>query len=462
MEKILRIISNTEYYKRMFLLNSMFYSFFFFTPKMGTVLTVFFSLWAAIILLHRLVTKKIDFRKKKLWCLFLFLIAFGISMIYNYRTAFVDNAKSFIITVILFFIIYFFEDEEQKKKEKNFKVYMRIVMWYSFIMSILTILLYFANVSLALYTDRYCGIYSNPIMSGLVGMCGMFVTLVLGLEWKKLKVRTRIFYVGQIILQFFIIALSNSRSAFICLLAFLLVFFVLLEINKKRGSVLKHGVIMILGIVIISLGTSWVYDLSKTGLFKVNSFIYELRYSVEESSGRKPSKNGFLEQLIPTDAYELERTMADESNNIRLNQILTGLQVFQKSPIVGVSPRNAISIAQEIAKENDMDITGIEGGGFHNSYIDILASLGIVGFLTACLFVVSILRVIADGMFRIKEKPMKYIQLAVLLAIIVSTCVVFLFESLMVFKITPSTIFFWLILGYLVSVSEDIISKSDY
>ena len=180
MDKILRIITNTEYYKRMFLLNSMFYSFFFFTPKMGTVLTVLFSLWAAIILLHSLVAKKINIKKKKLWCLCLFLIAFGISMMCNFRTAFVDNTKSFIITVILFFVIYFIEDEEKEKKEKNFKVYMRIVMWYSFVMSLLTLLLYFANVSLALYTDRYCGIYSNPIMSGLVGMCGMFVTIILG------------------------------------------------------------------------------------------------------------------------------------------------------------------------------------------------------------------------------------------------------------------------------------------
>ena len=408
MNTILHVVTSTEYYKRLFLLNSMFYSFFFFTPKMGTVTTVFFSLWAAVILLHKLITKKIDFRKKKLWCLCLFLVAFGISMIYNYQTAFIDNAKSFIITVILFFLIYFFEDEDKDNGNKNLKVYMRIIIVYSFVMSVLTMLLYFSNVSLALYTDRYCGIYSNPIMSGLVGMCGIFVTLILGLEWKKLRIATRVFYIIQVILQFFIIALSNSRSAFICLLAFLLVFFVLMEINKKRNSVLKHGIALFLGVLVICIGTSWVYDVSKVGLFKANTFIYQLRYSEGKDSDKKPSKNDLFGHLIPTDAFELERTMADESNNIRLNLIITGLEVFRKNPVVGVSPRNTVSVAQKIAKKNEVDITGIVGGGFHNSYVDILASLGVVGFVVVCLFIVVIFRVIIKGMTKIKENRMEY------------------------------------------------------
>lgn len=457
--KITGVLTNSEYFKRLFLLNSLFFSFFFFdsNPWISTITSTVFAVWAAVILLVKLTTRQIDLRRKHLWVLGLFVAVYIVSMLLNFRTELFGNVKTLINTGIVFLLVYYFDAPDQRQNERNLRILFGIISAYSFVMSLITMVFYFCNITLTVYAQRYCGIYSSPIMSGLVACVSIMVSVCCLLRWKTLRTRRRIFHIVQLLLQNAVLLIAGSRSPEICLLVFLCMLAALLLLNVHRLHLLVRLGLVLVSICVIVAGGILDARVTRTSLYELNVWMFSLREhpthhtptGVPDGSDAEDLPGQTDGPLLSIEPYPLDRTNEGASDNVRWNLITTGFEAFLRRPLFGVSPRNTHNVVAEIAEAENRNVVGIHTGGLHNSYLEILAGLGIAGMAVTLLFAVLFLRKILKILPRIwKDRP-AYTQWAGLVSLIIACMASFLFESTMVFTISLMAVFFWSLMGYL-------------
>lgn len=461
-----RLLTNSDYFKRFFLLNSLFFSFYFFDkyPQISTVTSSIFAIWAAAILLYKLFTRQIDLRRKHLWVLGLFVAVYIVSMLLNFRTELIGNVKTLINTGITFLLVYYFDTPDRQQREHNLHILFGIISAYSFIMSLITMVFYFSNITLTVYAQRYCGIYSSPITSGLVACISLIVSIYFLLHWKTLRPRWRVFHIFQLLLQNVVLFIAGSRSPEICLLVFLCTLATLLILNVHKLHLLARLGLVVLSVCVIAGGGILDARITRASAYELNAWIYSLsKHPTPPSTTDLPDgtdsedlPEGKEHPLLPIEPYPLDRTNEDASNNVRWNLITTGIKAFLQQPLFGVSPRNTHNVVAEIAKAEDLSVTGIHTGGLHNSYLEILAGLGIAGVAVTGLFAILFLRKIFKILPRIRKNRETYTKWAFLLSTVISCLASFLFESTMVFTISLMAVFFWSIMGYLSAFAEDI------
>ena len=462
MSKIKCIIFNEEYFRRAFLFNALFYSFYFYTPKCGTVTSAFFAVWGFLIVSKKLLLREVNLKDKRFLFLASFLAVMLISTVINIPHSTFDNLKTIINTFLVLFFLFFISGKQSW--EKNRQALMYIVFTYSLLMSAASTFMYFSNITLGLYTDRYCGLYSSPVMSGIIAFCGIIATIWTFLGKSKKKSYKIILCVVNIALQYFILCISNTRSTLISAAIFGGLFGgFLLFFKSNSENIFIKGLVGVGTCLIVALPLIGGASLVRSAAYKINSYMNSTRLeqssfskNVEESDVLLASIDVNLAEeqseaepvFIPVEPYELDRTKTGESNQIRWNLIVTGVKVFLRNPLVGVSPRYSHEVAQTIGTAEKINIEGIKGGGFHNSYIEILAGTGVLGGLVIGIFLLN--ELIKYFKIIVKEKrKSEVIRKILLFSAIISSLILFVFESLLTFSVSTIASFFWVLFGYL-------------
>lgn len=391
----------------------------------------------------------IQFKEKK-WS-YLFLGAVFLSIVFNFRINFVDNMEAYIFLLIEILILMSEYTEDMEKLKKDLYFFSNGVALLMFICSAIGFILYLFNVHLYLYSNRYCGIFSNPNQSSVMAFWGMLVSAIGLTFYKETRYKWQLIFHGMnILLNFFMFTLSNSNTGKVMMLigvgfgSFALTFW-----KKKKMFLGKKIMLAILCGSICGGMTLAAYDITQNILaYAPGSFeIIEEKIQVLEDNIEDEEKN--------TGLQEIEKKNFDRSNqegglnNNRFEIWHEGMEIFKHSMIVGCGPRNVSDFINQYVKNPRSEI---EAGGLHNMYLEILVTCGIIGMMTFLGMMISKAIPVWNYIFsKNRTIDSKNFRILLLCIGVVSFLAMNITESTLFFTTASYSLCFWCILGYLLN-----------
>ena len=263
----------------------------------------------------------------------------------------VDIAEMLVMIVVFYICL----------SNKDMDYLLQIVMWTGYIVVFYSIQYYgfdyfllilsssgrVANGALNANTLGLCGAYSVVITSYFILYKGLSL-------WNVVEIPT-----------IAVIAASGSRKALVVLVAGIIMLFVLKNYEDKNvmnaflKSVITLSVLALVGIAVLQL------PMFSTTLERLQTLVFALK----GSSG------------------------ADSSALVRLKMVEIGKELFLKSPIIGVGINNP--------QLYTASYFGIGNYYLHNNYIELLAGVGLVGFVSYYwIYVVLLVFFIKNRRFR--------------------------------------------------------------
>lgn len=312
----------------------------------------------------------------------LFIVLTTISVIL-YKQNFIQNLKLIALAILQLFVLM-----NIKKYDENYcetiKKIVNVVIIFSFIVSAISLLLYMFNINFALSSYKIgkagndlTGIYIHPNTAGFVAGISIIFSISNIMHQKKYK----IFNIINIIMQLLIIILAHSNAP----LMLIIIYIILLSFNKfNRKS--KN-------INIYSVTLPFNY------LFSFYSF------------------SNIIEFLA----------------NGRFKLWYAGYLVIKNNLLFGVGPANTSSAGRYYA--NITGYSAIDNGGFHNSYIEVMAGVGILGFSVIFYIIIKKLKIL-------REKSNKEFFMIAIAIMFYS-----MFESKLFFQASLLPTIFWMLLG---------------
>jgi len=302
-----------------------------------------------------------------------------------------------ILTVL--FSIDSYKNKKQLNKELNIISY--FIAAFTFILSSISLALIFLNKNISPILkfieqsnlESYIGLFKNENSFGIAAGISLIVSLYLFFENKNLLAKG--FLSLNIILQAVSIFISKGRSSYLLLLA---IVFVFLFLNFKN----IYFRTAIIGLPIAA---------SVIGFF-----------------------------TLPSDL---------------LHKILTGreylwqsaFRLIAKYPLTGVGNVNKVGRLQDVRVAY---LQGLEAGGLHNIFFEILCVNGIIATILFVLLLIFILIFLFKKISKLKYDDK--IKKGLLLSLIVGIIFVNLLESSLIYIISFISIIFWIYTGYLISL----------
>ncbi len=305
---------------------------------------------------------------------------------------------------------------------------------------------------------RLWGVFSDPNL-GSVSVC-INMMLCLFFLYKKTKWYQKLAIVISLVVSYFYLVFSDSRTGYVALFCSLFVWLYVKFSVKNRPNV-QEAEKRILVRRILAVTMSLFIAVGTVASIIATKELYNFAISYQHDS--TPSNKLDM---------EIKRSSNEEKNdfsNRRFDLWQSGFELFKTSPIVGVGFRN-IQAAAADKTPNSYLINNSAGkfDAFHNMWIDILVSQGIIGFIifgtlalccmVSTLILLNILR---------KRKSNDIALYATLVSAIVPPLVCSLFQADTMYVNTPNAIMFWLLLGYLMKFfsyekSSNKLSQSEF
>lgn len=312
----------------------------------------------------------------------LFIVLTTISVIL-YKENFIQNLKLIALAMLQLFVLM-----NIKKYDENYcitiKKIVTTVVVFSFIVSAISLILYMFDINFVLLSykigkagDDLTGIYIHPNTAGFVAGISVIFSISNLIYCNKYKY----FNIVNIIIQFLIILLAHSNAPLILFFVYI-VLFLLNKVNKKSKKYKNYG---------ITVPFYYLFSLS--------------------------SINSLIEFLA----------------NGRFKLWYAGYLVIKNNLLFGVGPANTSSAGRYYA--NITGYSAIDNGGFHNSYIEVMASVGILGCSVIFYIIIKRLKVLS-------EKPNKDFFIIAIAIMFYS-----IFESKLFFQASLLPTIFWMLLG---------------
>ncbi|MBE5780362.1 MAG: O-antigen ligase family protein [Clostridiales bacterium] len=443
-------INDVGLFKKAYLLNALFITFYYSGwYHLSTITTVPICFWALYLFIQAIKNKRYLLREKALWMLVAFMAVLILSILVNLPSGLDKNMMSVAAAALTFFVVYYLGEEDSAKQKKTFEDCLKIILVYSCVMSAISILMYFSNICLVNYKGRFCGVYENAILSGLVANGGLFCTVYFIWGWKRRPLLIKLLCIVQIIVQVIMIFVSNSRSAFLCFITFFVIYIGMkianLHILKNpNGNRVLKIIVALLTAAAILMGSGLIADGINDSMYELNKTLFTLRYPDFD-----PDNPNYLDTENWFAPKPFER---DFSSGARWALVITGWEVFSENPILGVSPGNLVEVVEDKLTVNGKApsyLKALQGGRIHNSYLDIMASMGIAGALCMLMFAVYTVIKAYQCTFALRRDYPAYDHNTFVVSLIGAMAVYFFVESTILFTMSFAEAFFWLCLGHL-------------
>lgn len=396
MENLIKKLLNNYYFCIFYIITSLIVvTCFQFIPFIG-ILTKVAIAWGLLISLSNLY--KMIKHKPNIIEILLYVFLFY-TLIVN--LVFYNNSSNLIVWLVTFIILSsFLCINKEKSKEELTEELLSISKVYVIItavLSLLSLLLYFTRITMmiGITTIGYKnGLYNNENALGIAAAICILLSLYLFLSTNN-KV-SKISYISICILQAIMMIISTSRSSALMLIAIILVFIFL----KAKNNILRSVIIL------VPICATFVLSrLSEGTLVKLTSGRIELW------------KNASI--------------------------------VISKHFFFGVGNSNMISL---VKAARDAVLPGINYGGLHNIYLQILAVNGIFALLIFLALIILSLYKIVTKIDSIDFKTGK--NYYILLSLICGIFAINLFESNIVYILSFISIILWTYLGYTLSIID--------
>lgn len=380
-----------------------------------------------------------------------FLILLVITCIINIKYGVTSNIKILVWMTFQFGLLYLFDikrDRENITKEFHF-VLLEILLITS-VMNIIGIGMLYANYGFNRIIDdsktfiigvafwgRLYGIHADPNYGAILSTIALIISLYFFLHEQKRWIKA--IMIISVIIQLMSITYSASRTGMICVMVSSFVFFFLYTLNKS--SKLPKAIIIAIIAVMVAMGAQQGIKLGYNGYVVA---VENWKQAHDTDYEKDNEKDNEKDKVTIGRDEELE---GDVSNR-RFDLWKNAFELFKTSPVFGISFGNNVSYAEENLPDCYMLTNGfVVFDAFHNMFMDLLSSQGIVGTIVFILIIVlSLIYIIRNYKYIQEEDHLKFIALF-------SGCVTIVVSSMFVSEIlyinNETTVVFWTLWGFL-------------
>lgn len=467
-----KILVDSSIFRIVFLID-LFFSSVAFCDLISRIINAFLMVWGGIILIHNYFInrtfKKIHYHKT----LLIFMSSCIATSILHAKDNLLSNLLYMFVYSLCFFVFYGLYSEQKLEKTKKemfllFKILIALTTVVSFIGLIVTLteiqLRVFDYYWLGIYENRLIGIYTNSNLLALFCVISIMFThiILISDDFKNSKNKNNLknAYIAEILINSISLFLSDSNGAFIFLLVYFIVylFYYLFNLCNEITIkiIMKNSIIILMTGICLTVGSFKIRGICQN---KIALLINDMHQLVEPVHDNKISNDGEKtkkkivckenKQDIGNsimDTVEIGRTLGEDDYDIssgRVTLIKQAIIMFKKNPIMGIGIANIPDYGEVYIKG------GLKFPNFHNGYITILVSWGIVGFVIFALFSLFVAGRFCKNLFKINN--FQNTPFPNLFAIIVGYCIYSLIEITLLSDITFTIFIFWILLGYAMS-----------
>ena len=397
-----------------------------------------------IVLLYRLIHIKKYIKYPFLWMYILFVVLYIVTSVLNLEYGYSRNLKVIIWMTLQFGTLYLCDlgkEKEQVRKELRNLIY--LVMGGTTVINI---------IGLGMMFTGYFGYYKNAekwdyvlgfapwgrlygahtdanygaVMTGFVILAAIYLMRQMN---KKVQ---RVILGVVILLNALHLSFSGSRTGLIALMVSVAVYVFIYMLLKKKAMIkamVFAGICVALiyaGNHVVTTGYNWAVSIISE---------YQQEHGIEEPGD---------------DIVEVgrEEELSGDISNRRFDLWTNALQLSKTSPLLGVSFGNIISycsvnLPDSYLFTNDYMVFD----AFHNMFMDLLASQGILGVVLFLVIIIVSLRFLFINRNRLEERD-KYIC-CFLFSAAAGMVVSSLFVSEILYVHNQVTVVFWTIWGLL-------------
>ena len=393
------------------------------------------TLVGVFFLAYRFLHYKHYYKTKGIIFLILFVVSYILSSLITMKLGYRENILTCIWMVLQFFLLYTYDiAQEQEDIRKEFHFFTKVFIFYTMLVvagSLILFALQYGHesivngyvVRMGYVNHRLWGLYISPNYGAVFSL----ISSILSVYYIQ-KSRYLAFKIGlgfNIVLQFVYIALSDSRTCLVSLVAAVIILVFLLWRNKNHSGFLKKyfaPIFLSIAIILPSIGS--FYGIQKA----VNIFA---SISSEEE----------------LDVGDRSEDLSADVSNGRMDIWKSAIDIFKTSPITGVSYRNIVPYAKEYVSQTYIINTYKVYDDMHNVVLDILVSQGAIGILLILAFFIVLLFNIIKG---VAMWGKAHIEISIMCSCIVSIIILSLLNPGFLYNNGISTFLFWLFLGYIV------------
>lgn len=404
-----------------------------------------------VCILYRLVHIKNYLRYPFVILYILFLVLFGVSCLFNIHYGVTENAKIFMWMTFQFGLLYAFDlKKDEGKVKKEFQISMFLIIGITSVMNLISMIMMFVNycgycilddgrsflIGVA-YWGRLYGIHTDPNYGSVLSVVALMAGIYFFLKLKKIW--ARVLMIVSAVLQALFIIFSASRTGLVATCVCMLFFWFFYSLHRKK-KIVRACIVAVVAVVLVA-------GVNKGVVTGYNYVVTQISKAQEEQSKKPDKKNDKKKEEMVKLGRE-EELQGDVSNR-RFDLWKNAVNMAKTSPVVGVSFGNFIPYAEENLPDCYMISNEFATfNAFHNMFMDLIASQGIVGFVVFIVIMLSSLWYLLKHYKTIPEadKPACAFLFSACAAMLVSS----LFVSEILYVNNQVTVLFWTLWGFLI------------
>lgn len=423
-----------------------------------------------------------------------FSACYGVTVLLNYSSNFVDNASELVYMAVFFFLFFIFTAKlDETDVYKELEILSAVIMAVTFIFAVINFSMFALQIGGSYRADgqlMYYGMYDNRLW-GLYNantnsmLCDISIILSLGFILNKgYKKRIKVLCIINSVFQYICLLLTGSRASLyglyliLALIAYLAV--VKSDDKLKIKRYVKGITVSVLSVLLLYVSTfaikyvvSYIpsivdnvrivrsndYDLNESSLSEDSSYLSSNEDSLTDSEGtdsdNTASNKGTNKiKLQPYDFTRLEEVENREGGVFtgRTDLWKAGIAAFKEAPVFGIGRENVYDYAKGYLESGLWD-NNLKVGGLHNIYLTILVSSGIIGFLLLAAFaVISFFKIAKPLFINIKLNPWYIINITMIILFYVTEFV----EARILYQVGIFYVIFWIYLGLTYALSHSL------
>ena len=414
------------------------------------VTSVIVLVLGVVCILYRFVHIKNYIRYPFVILYILFLVLFGVSCLFNIHYGVTENAKIFMWMTFQFGLLYAFDLKKDEEKVRNeFRISMFLIIGITSVMNLISMIMMFVNycgycilddgrsflIGVA-YWGRLYGIHTDPNYGSVLSVIALIAGIYFFLKLKKTWLR--VLMIISAALQAMFIIFSASRTGLVATCVCMLLFWFMYSLHKKK-KIIRACIVAVVAVVV-------VLGVNKGVVVGYNYTVTQISKLQEEH--KKPDKKDEEKKDEMVKLGRKEELEGDVSNR-RFDLWKNAVDMTKTSPVVGVSFGNFIPYAEENLPDCYMISNDFATfNAFHNMFMDLIASQGIIGFIVFIGIMLSSLWYLLKHYKTIPEadKPVCAFLFSACAAMLVSS----LFVSEILYVNNQVTVLFWTLWGFLI------------
>lgn len=461
LNNILKTILDIDFFKLVFLAGCFFYCIPFTNPIMTVIFKGFIAWGCITFLVNFFVNKKFSLKKAD-YLLFVFLLIGAIGTIVNFKHNLVTNIISVAYLFIQTILMLSFNEENLDSKLCKLKKFARIVVYATFVCSVLSILIFvlnfkysyadgFQQIIFGVFENRLWGIQGNPNSLAQFALVSIWSTIVLLFinQRNSGKKSERVFLYINIVIEAICCVLSNSRSTTLGIFASFICFVLFTAaLHKKKSehsiwqAILKNKLFVLFSILAVIAGSfAFQFTVQKIMPLCAKPFAsLDMNFldTPENDGNPQPNENDQHNTAPSTDQHNTDPSTDREYDDVefsngRFELWQAAFKVVLEKPVFGVGVKNINDNLNRYLSEATVQATPKLSENTHNIYIQVLVAHGIPAFLIFIIFLVIFLFKTLKYLFTFnaadKENRFIFKMILTYFSMVCSLLVVNLFDS---------------------------------